>query len=176
MSVVKVSFVGFEEFREVMREMQSDFNETDQKKILTNAVKKAMQPVLNQAKVLAPVDTGALRASLRIEGRKPNRRDKKSIYVSPSDVVIGTVTTAPGNVLKRTKFLNVRNYSDEGPVKPKKVKGIPSDARAIANEFGTVTKAAKPFLRPALESTGAVVIDDLAGSLRQAMQKYRSRK
>lgn len=168
MAVVKVSFVGFEEFRQVMSEMQSDFDASDQRKILTNAVRQAMQPVLSQARALAPVDTGALRASLRIEARKPSRKDKKSIYVNPSDVVIGTVTTAPSRVLAKKQFINIKTG--------KKQKGIPSDARAIANEFGTAKMSAKPFMRPALESQNGVVLDDLAGSLRLALLKYKSRR
>jgi HK97 gp10 family phage protein len=168
MSNVKVSFVGFDEFGKLLKEMQSDFNEADQKKILTNAVRKAMQPVLSQAKALAPVDTGALRASLRVEARKPSRKDKKSIYVKTSDVVIATVTTAPSNVLAKKQFLNLKTG--------KKQKGIPSDARAIANEFGTAKHGAKPYMRPALESQTGIVLDDLAGSLRLALLKYKSRK
>ncbi len=168
MSNVKVSFVGFDEFGKLLKEMQSDFNESDQKKILTNAVRKAMQPVLSQARALAPVDTGALRASLRVEARKPSRKDKKSIYVKTSDVVIATVTTAPSNVLAKKQFLNHKTG--------KKQKGIPSDARAIANEFGTAKHGAKPYMRPALESQTGIVLDDLAGSLRLALLKYKSRK
>ena len=168
MSNVKVSFVGFDELGQLLKEMQSDFNEQDQKKILNNAVRKAMQPVLSQAQVLVPVDTGALRASLRIEARKPTRKDKKSIYVSSSDVVIATVTTAPSSVLAKKQFLNVKTG--------KKQKGIPSDARAIANEFGTAKHGAKPYMRPALESQTGVVLDNLATSLRLALQKYKSRK
>jgi HK97 gp10 family phage protein len=168
MSNVKVSFVGFDEFGKLLKEMQSDFNEADQKKILTNAVRKAMQPVLSQAKALAPVDTGALRASLRVEARKPTRKDKKSIYVKTSDVVIATVTTAPSKVLAKKQFLNIKTG--------KKQKGIPSDARAIANEFGTAKHGAKPYMRPALESQTGIVLDDLAGSLKLALLKYKSRK
>jgi HK97 gp10 family phage protein len=168
MSNVKVSFVGFDEFGKLLKEMQSDFNEADQKKILTNAVRKAMQPVLSQARALAPVDTGALRASLRVEARKPSRKDKKSIYVKTNDVVIATVTTAPSNVLAKKQFLNLKTG--------KKQKGIPSDARAIANEFGTAKHGAKPYMRPALESQTGIVLDDLAGSLRLALLKYKSRK
>jgi len=168
MSNVKVSFVGFDEFGKLLKEMQSDFNEADQKKILTNAVRKAMQPVLSQARALAPVDTGALRASLRVEARKPSRKDKKSIYVKTSDVVIATVTTAPSNVLAKKQFLNLKTG--------KKQKGIPSDARAIANEFGTAKHGAKPYMRPALESQTGIVLDDLAGSLKLALLKYKSRK
>lgn len=168
MSDVKVAFVGFDELDQLLKEMQTDFNELDQKKILNNAVRDAIKPVLSQAQALVPVDTGALRASLRIEARKPTRKDKKSIYVSPSDVVIATVTTAPSRVLAKKKFLNVKTG--------KKQVGIPNDARAIANEFGTAKHGAKPYMRPALESQTGVVLDNLASSLRTVLQRYKSRK
>ena len=106
MGVVKVSFTGFQEFNEVMKDMRNDFDEKDQKKILTSAVRSAMKPVLSRAQALVPEDTGALRASLRIEARKPTRKDRKSIYVNTSDVAIATVTTAPGKVLAKKKFMN----------------------------------------------------------------------
>ncbi len=168
MSAVKVHYTGFAELANVFKEMQKDFNEQDQKKILTNAVRKSMQPVLRKAQALAPVDTGALRASLQVEARKPSRKDRKSIYVNTNDVVISAVTTASGNKLAKRSFLNVKTG--------KKETGIASDARAIANEFGTAKMGAKPFLRPALESSKNVVVDDLAGSLQVALQKYKAKQ
>ena len=168
MSVVKVQYTGFNDLANVFKEMQSDFNAQDQKKILTNAVRKSMQPVLRKAQALAPADTGALRASLQVEARKPSRKDKKSIYVNPNDAVIATVTTASGNKLAKRSFLNVKTG--------KKETGIASDARAIANEFGTANMGAKPFMRPALESSKGVVINDLAGSLKTALDKYKSKQ
>jgi len=168
MSAVKVQYTGFGELANVFKEMQNDFNEKDQKKILTNAVRKSMQPVLRKAQALAPADTGALRASLQVEARKPSRKDRKSIYVNPNDVVISAVTTASGNKLAKRSFINLRSG--------KKETGIASDARAIANEFGTANMGAKPFLRPALESSTGVVVDDLSVSLRMALEKYKSKQ
>jgi HK97 gp10 family phage protein len=162
---VRIKFTGFEQFQATMRELQDDFGPQDQKKILTKAVRRSMNPVLQKARGLAPVDTGALKASLRIEARKPSRKDKKSIYVSPSDVVIGTVTTAPGNVLKKKSFFNVKT-------KTKQV-GIASDARAIANEFGTAKMPAKPFMRPAMESSTFQVLNELGEQLKTEIFKYR---
>ena len=127
-----------------------------------------MLPVLNKAKELAPTDTGALMASLRTEARKPNRRDRQSIYVNPSDVVIGKVTTASGKQLAKKKFKNLRTNQ--------KQVGIESDGRAIANEFGTYKMAAKPFMRPALETTKSQVIAELADNLKAQLLKYKSKK
>jgi HK97 gp10 family phage protein len=168
MAIVKIAFYGQPEFTEVLRQMQNDFGEKDQKKILNKAMREAMKPVLAKAKSLVPVNTGALQASLRIEARKPTRRDKNSIYVKPTDTVIGTVTTASGKQLAKKTFKNLRTGQKE--------KGIPSDARAYANEFGTHRMAGKPFLRPALESSSSEMLNSLTQSLRNAILKYQAKQ
>ena len=168
MASVKFAFYGQAEFTEIIREMQNDFGEKDQKKILSKAMRVAMKPVLEKARSLVRVDTGGLRASLRIEARKPTAHDKKSIYVNPTDTVIGTVTTASGKQLAKKNFKNVRTG--------KKQKGIPSDARGIANEFGTAKMAAKPYLRPALETSSSQLLDSLTLSLRSAILKYKAKQ
>ena len=166
--VFTVKFEGIQEFTQMLDQIKDDFSEKDSKKILNNAVKLAMQPVLSKAQSLVPVDTGALRASLRIEARKPTNRDKRSIYVNPTDVVIGTVTTAPGSVLKKKKFVNQRTGQQET--------GIKSDARAVANEFGTAKMPGKPFMRPAMETSTQPVLNSLAQSLKTALDKYRAKQ
>lgn len=168
--VISVKFTGIKEFTEMVDQMKEDFSEKDSRRILNQAVRIAMAPVLATAKSLVRKDTGALEASLRIEVRKPNAKDKKSVYVHPGDVVIGTVTTAPASVLAKKKFLNRKNTKS----KIKQV-GITSDARAIANEFGTANMAARPFMRPALESSAQGALDLLAGSLRTVLEKYRAK-
>jgi HK97 gp10 family phage protein len=159
---------GMKEFEDLLKEIQDDFGEKDTKKILQNAVKHSMGHILNSAKNLVPVDTGALRASLRLEVRKPTRKDKRSKYVENSDIIIGNVTTAPGNVLAKTKFLNVKTGQ--------KQKGIKSDARAIVNEFGTAKIPAKPYLRPAMESQAPTTVSSLSNSLKMALDKYKAKQ
>ena len=90
---------GYEEFHDLMEQIYGDFSAKDANGILKNAVKEAMVPVLMMAKSLAPKHTGALSESLRIEARRPNGRDERSRYVLETDTIIGTVTTAPGDVL-----------------------------------------------------------------------------
>ena len=166
--VVKIKFTGVFELEQLLDEMQDDFGEKDQKKILTTAIRKSMVPVLNKARQLAPVDTGALRASLRIQARKPSRKDKRSIYVNQNDVVIGSVTTASGKQLAKKKFTNVKTGQ--------KQVGIESDARAIVNEFGTAKVAAKPYMRSSLETSTSAVLSELSTNLAIQLTKYKSRK
>jgi hypothetical protein len=172
MSTVKWKLEGAQELKDVLAELANDFGEKDQKNILKRGVKEALKPVLNMAKTLVPTDTGALRASLRIEAKKPSKRDKNSKYVSEKDVVIGTVTTAPSK-----KFVKV--YDTEASYKAKKDKykkvKAPNDARHIAMELGTANVPSKPYLRPALESQSTMVVNDLADTLRTALNKYKAR-
>jgi HK97 gp10 family phage protein len=159
---------GMKEFDSLLKEIQDDFGEKDSKKILNKAVRQSMGYVLNAAKSQAPVDTGGLRASLRLAVRKPTRRDKRSRYIENTDIVIGQVTTAPGNVLAKLKYKNAKTGE--------KTIGMESDARALANEFGTANMPAHPFLRPAMESQAQATISSLSNSLKSVLEKYRAKQ
>lgn len=164
----KVAIEGVQELNDVLDELNNDFGPKDAKNILVSAVRKSMRIVLDQAKTMVPVDTGALKASLRVEARKPTSKDKRSKYISATDVAIATVTTAPGKVLAKRKFYNVKEK--------KNVVGIPSDARAVAMEFGTAKVAARPYLRPALESQSSTVVSNLAQQIRDSINRYKARQ
>jgi len=176
---VKISFEGFQEFTDLVNEIKEDFSVKDSKQIINKGMKLAMQPALEKSKALVPIDTGALAASLRIEARAPTGRDKRSIYVNDSDIAIATVTTAPGNVLAKTRYVNQRNpitlTKKNGKSWQLQTIGITSDARAMANEFGTAKMAAHPFLRPGLESSSDQVTNLLGDSLGSALENYKSK-
>ena len=122
-------------------------------KILIPAVREAMKPVLAQARLNAPEDTGGLKRSLQVEARRPTRKDKNSKYISGTDTVISLVTTAPGKKLAKM--------------------GINSDARAVAQEFGSARNPAHPYLRTALESQSQKVVDNLAQILARRIDKFK---
>jgi HK97 gp10 family phage protein len=159
---------GFKELEEVFTEMQDDFGEKDQKKILVSGVRQAMKPVLQMARMRAPVDTGALSQSLRIEARKPTSKDKRSRYYRQGQVAMALVTTAPGNVLAKKKWQNKKTGTKEV--------GIQSDARANVQEFGSYKMAPQPYMRSSLESQSQQVTDNLASNLKAALEKYKSKK
>ena len=171
-SSVKFKLEGMEELLEVFNQIRDDFGEKDANKILKSAVHASMQPVLMTAKALAPVDTGALAASLRIESRRPTAKDKRSRYIKTTDTIIGTVTTAPGNVLKNRSFHKLHAPAGQ---RIKQI-GIPSDARANVQEFGSYKMAAHPFMRPALESQSMNVAQSLGRTLGTALEKYKAKQ
>ena len=167
---ITFEFKGFKELEEVFKEMQDDFGEKDQKKILVGGVRQAMKPVLQMARMKAPMNTGALNASLRIEARKPNSKDRRSRYYKTGQVAMALVTTAPGNVLAKKSFYNRKNTNS----KIKQV-GIPSDARANVQEFGSYKMEAHPYMRSYLESQSQSVTDNLGNNLGLALQKYKAK-
>lgn len=178
-----IQFEGFYEFSELLDQIKDDFGEKDSKAIMRKAMKASMEPVLSKARMEAEksVDTGALQASLWIESRKPTNKDRRSKYVSRNDIAIAAVTTAPGWKLKKTAFHNRKNTKSAI-----KQVGVASDARAMAvefgfkhiaqREFGSAKVPARPFLRPALESTSSTVISILSDNLKRELERYKARQ
>ena len=164
---ITFEFKGFKELQEVFAEIQDDFGEKDQKKILVSGVRQAIKPVLEMARMRAPVDTGALSQSLRVEARKPSSKDRRSRYFNPGQVAIALVTTAPGNVLAKKKWKNKKTGA--------KQTGIKSDARANVQEFGSYKMAAHPYMRSSLESQAQAVTDNLGNNLELALNKYKAK-
>jgi len=184
-TTISLKWEGFKEFETLLDEIESDFGEKDTKKILQNACRAAMQPVLATSKSLLEthgnVDTGQLLASLRLEARKPTSKDKHSVYTTPTMIMISRVTVAPGNRFYPDDDLGHKSKLFKKEFKNKKTgkkEHMHSDARAFAIEFGTAKweqGEGKPFIRPALESNAQKVTDSLVESLKQALLKYRSK-
>jgi HK97 gp10 family phage protein len=151
---VSIKLEGVGSVQAVFRELADEIGDKKaNSKILIPAVRQSMKPVLAKARANAPVDTGGLKRSLQVEARRPNRKDKRSKYIANTDTVISLVTTAPGKKLAKL--------------------GIKSDARAIAQEFGTARNPAHPYLRAALESQSTSVVNNLARILARRIDKYK---
>jgi HK97 gp10 family phage protein len=151
-------------------------------KVLIPAVRDAMRPVLAAAQAKAPMDTGGLKLSLQLEARRPTKKDRRSKYVTETDTVIAAVTTASGKKLKqmsqgkglktaRRRLVKMGMNADQAS----QFTGIQSDARTIAQEFGTAQHGAQPYLRPALESLAQSTISTLSAKLAQHIEKFRKR-
>jgi hypothetical protein len=193
----KFEITGLGETLNVFKQLESEIGDKQARsKILIPAIKEAMQPVLNMARMLAPNDTGMLRNTLTIVGRRPTNRDRKSKYITSSDTVIAMVTTK--NIPKKLKnkfmqthaglisdYANAKKGSEFKNIAGQKLKaakrsfyenhGIPYDARAVANEFGTGKMGANPFMRVSLESQAMKVSQMLGQILRQKIEQYRSK-
>ena len=149
-------------------------------KVLIPAAREAMKPILTLAQQKVPVNTGALQMMLQVEARRPTSKDRRSKYITKNDAVIATVTTPSGKKLKamsegkglertRRRMIKLGATQEQAAA----FQGFQSDARAIAQEFGTAKMPAKPYLRPALESQSQETVNRLADSLRKYILKFR---
>ena len=151
---VSIKLEGVGSVQAVFRELADEIGDKKAtSKILIPAVREAMKPVLAKAIAEAPEDTGGLKRSLQVEARRPNRKDKRSKYIANTDTVISLVTTASGKKLAKL--------------------GIKSDARAMAQEFGTARNPKHSYLRVALESESQNTVNTLAGILARRIDQYK---
>lgn len=167
-----VTVEGLKETKEIFRQLNSEIGDKESRsKVLIPAVKEAMIPVLNAARLMAPVDTGKLKTTLGIQGKRPTARDRKSKYISANDDVVAFVSTKPipPKLKKQARELS-------GKERKKFFREQGYDARAVANEFGTAKMPAKPFLRPALEGNVYDVTNRLGMILKNKIEQYRSKK
>ena len=198
------AITGMEETLAVFQQLADEIGDKKKSsKILVEAVKEAMIPVLNMAKRLAPKGaTHLLSDSLTIVGRRPTNKDRKSQYVSSTDTVIAIVTTKSikkkwkqnfsathaglisdfNNATKGSEFKKIA-YSKLRTAKKKFYGnlGIPYDGRAPAmewgtkTEFGTAHNSARPFMRPAMELKGEEAANRLGEILMKKIEQYRSK-
>lgn len=171
MTKVTFSVEGKKEFDDLIGEIINDFGQKDARKILQKAAYESMRPVLYDAKLRAPIDTGQLSASLKLSAGKPTRKQKRSKYIEAGDVVVATVSTSTVKQLAKLRFKNRKNEKND-----LLQVGGQSDARAIAMEFGTAKVSARPFLRPALESNKEKVANSLGSNLKSALEKYKAKQ
>jgi hypothetical protein len=173
---VSVEFQGFEEFKALADQIVDDFGYKDASNIMVAAARSSMRSALNLAKSLAPSDTGALRASLQIEARKPRKKDQRSKYIQKDDVAIALITTASGKKLAAgVKVYDVEaSYAKKKDVY-KKI-SVKSDARVTVMEFGSAKTKAQPYLRAGLEGSSTTVTSDLGKALGTALERYKAKQ
>jgi HK97 gp10 family phage protein len=181
MAETKFQITGIKETLDVFKMLADEIGDKKAtSKVLLPAMKEAMLRVQSMARLLAPSDTGALRKSIGIVARRPTTRDKKSQYIKNSDMAIAIVSTSviPKHLTKefakahkglkgKERAMAKRTFLTEHSVS--------FDQRAIAQEFGTATVSAKPFMRPALESQTTAVVSTLGLILKQKIEQYRSK-
>ncbi len=179
---ISIKLEGIGEVDVMLRQLASEIGDKEtNSKILIPAVRKAFQPVLATAQQLAPKETGALALSLQVEARRPTSADRRSKYVTRTDTVIAAVTTASGKkmaamsegkgLLRSQRRLRKMGHADLA----ENFKGFTSDARAIAQEFGSARNPQHSYLRPALEARSQETVNELASILKDRILQYRSK-
>lgn len=149
-------------------------------KILVPALREAMKPALQAIRAKAPKDTGALAHHLWIEARRPNKRDKRSLYVRTGDTAIALVTTKAFPKKKKKEWM-AENANLTGKARAVAFKkfamstGFPYDARAVAQEFGSARNPAQPFMRTGMESASPTILQNLGNILHYRIENYKMR-
>ena len=182
MSGVTYKIQGLKDVLAAFEELAADIGDKKARsRILVPAAREAMKPVLTMARMNAPKDSGDLARTMQIEARRPTRKDIRSKYITEKDTVIALVTTKafPKKLKKEFYEKNADLYKTDkaqynrDSKERKKQVGVLSDARAIAQEFGTARNGAQPYLRPALESQADQTAKRLGEILARRISKYR---
>jgi len=178
MAAVRIQLTGLGDVATAFKNLADDIGDKSaSSKVLIPAVREAMQPVLRAAQSASPKDTGALALSLIVEARRPTKKDKRSMYVNNSDVAIAAVTTASGKKLASMSegkgLVRSQKRLTKMGFDASKFKGIPSDARAVSQEFGNASTPKRPYLRIAIESQAQLVVNNLAAILGKRISKHR---
>lgn len=135
-----------------------------EKNIMVGATRAGANVVRDEAQRLVPIDTGNLRQSIGLTKRKQKNRNEIVFAISPRR-------------LKSLQFqgLEKGNYSNK--VRQLKLKKQVGGYYARWLELGTSKMNAKPFLRPALESSQDEVLqrtkEYIANRLPQEVVKAR---
>ena len=162
---------GFDELFKTINELKEEIGKGKTDTLYRNAMKYAMEPVLQDAKEFAPYDeeskTGHMRDHIYMKVHRPMQRDKAGKYYA-GEVYMARVTVSPiredtrADVVlnKRGKFQTV--YRNKKPV-------------AVSQEFGNARiQQPQPFLRPALEYNIERVQNRLGWALWQQIEtKYK---
>ena len=179
--IAKFHIEGLQDTLAVFSELVQEIGDKQgRSKILIPAVKEAMKPVLARAKADAPQDTQKLKDSLYVTARRPSKKDMKSLYIKSNDNVIAIVSTRPiPKKVKKEAHAAASEYTGRKYKKARREyyesKGYFYDARAIANEFGTANRSAKPFMRSALESQAQAVAQRLGQIINEKIKQYRGK-
>lgn len=176
---------GAEELAYLLEQISKDYGvESADKNVLIPAAKDAMKIVLNSAKSkLVPghgYDTGQLQRTLRVDARLARSKDRRSKYVSESDLVIAQVSALinkQGNDVSDGRAMFVEYGTKNHNKTIKTPKGLSKRGiTAMQREFGTVRMAARPYLRPALEENQNKVTDKLKENIQAQITKYKAKQ
>jgi HK97 gp10 family phage protein len=180
----KSTVYGADELAYLFEQMSKDFGvPSAEKNVMIPAAREAMKIVLQAAKSnLTPghgYDTGQLQRTLAVHARVTNRKDRRSKYVDPGDVVISTVSAlVSGKDVSDGRAMFVEHGTkNKAKLSPKESASLSSKAQnARERELGTVRMAARPYLRPALELTREAVVDKFASEIEKQIAKYKAKE
>ncbi len=134
-------------------------------KTMASQIRKAMKPVLEDAKSRVPVDSGALRDSLALRVLKPNQTKTSS--------VMGGVVVRPNAGAKKA-LKHIKKFVKDKSERKKLGKEFlrqTGPRRWHFIEFGTSRMTAKPFLRPSMDAAADKIVTDFRNELRKRVKR-----
>lgn len=140
--------IRLEGFRELERALTEDLPRATAKNVLTKTAVNSMERIRVRMGELAPREEGTLAESMKTEKVKA-RRERGSVRFSRSTGV--EVMTGPAPIKKIDRF------------------------NAAWQEFGTVKMAPNAYARPAADSEGRAVVEEIKAELALQIEKAKTR-
>lgn len=160
--MIKMETHGLMDLTEGLKDLHEELvalGSAQAQKTLRQAARKALKPVLEAARAGAPEDTGLTRDNIAIATQAGKH---------------GTRVVVAGLLIRRSKESRQSKYNKTG--KPRPVEYQSPHWRWYFIENGTSKKAARPFLRPALDNNAERVVVDLRGELRKAIDRVLKKR
>lgn len=143
--MVKMKLTGMKELERALLDLGKEYGDPKYAlQAMRPAMKKAVEPLVDNIKANTPVDDGDLRDSSKFKIRKANTKDK-DVFGQDSIIVAeaGWIWAA----------------------------GKGTYAKALAVEYGTSNKKAQPVLRRALEANAGSMISTFKEELAKSIKK-----
>lgn len=160
---------GFDELFKAMDELAEEIGKSKTDRIWRKALTFAFIPVLQHARDNAPSDTGQLKDHIYIKAHRPTARDRASLAYRGENFMV-RVTSGPKREDSEKHTTIVKGGKERETYTHRPV--------ALAAEFGTAKQAARPYLRPALETNLQNVQDRLGKAIWWELEwgKYAKKK
>lgn len=144
------------------------------RRLVRRLIKIAAQPMVDKARELAPVDEGNLQASIKVEAGKSDRRTPGvTSLILGIDSEVQPAVYYPRQKPRKAKTRKFR--SGRVPVIASMWRDPGVAGVAWIKEFGTPTKAATPFMRPAYDAEGDATIERFAQLAGPEIEKTAAR-
>jgi HK97 gp10 family phage protein len=152
---------GFPELFAKMDKLADEIGKAKTNAIWRKAMTFAMEPVLQDAKVMVPKDTNQLDQHIFMRVHRPQAIDKRSLYYAGESYMARVYVTPERDDTVRKVVLNKRGKFQTVLTNKKPV--------AVSQEFGNARVPPHPFLRPALNQNIEKVTSRLGQSVWSAI-------
>lgn len=161
---VRVKVEGLKELDQALAEL----SKATARNTLHRALISAGEPMRAAAEQNAPVDTGALKRSIKISSKVDNKAGKAEY--SAALRAGGTKAQAVQALRDARREKGIGESFAEVFIGPEKA-GKRASIKANVQEFGSSKQAAQPYMRPAFDSQAMNVLNGIKGELSKEINK-----